>query len=287
MHRIRIVLIAVVVALGLLAPIGVASAGTTPASTTYYLAFGDSLAFGTPTPGFGYVDKLGTVLDKSHPGIELVNFGCAGESTATMLGESVCRAEGLYQKYGDARNQLEAAEWFLRHHPGAVTYLTLDIGSNDVLPCVNPSTGINLTCTATQLRAVGKNLPQILDRLSDDIADRKTKSAGMTYYDPILGFWSINQQWARQSVVVINGLNLLEASSYLRYGFRIAPVSFAFETNNFTTDTHSQLPVNVTKICALTYMCPNPPGSAVPNVHPNQDGYQLIADTFARTFHLG
>lgn len=50
-------------------PSGTAAANP-PRTTTYYLALGDSLAFGYPS-GFGYANYLTTTLQESQPGIEL------------------------------------------------------------------------------------------------------------------------------------------------------------------------------------------------------------------------
>ena len=37
-------------------------------------------------------------------------------------------------------------------------------------------------------------------------------------------------------------------------------------------------PFNVQRICALTWMCANPPVG--PNIHPNRRGHRVIANTF-------
>jgi len=197
-----------------LAPVGTAAANPPGDDLTWRL--GDSLAYGypyAPSTGIGYAYRLMSALLNSHPGIQLINLGCPGASTVTMLnGGGPCVGKGLYEQYGNSTNQLDAAVWLPQHNPGAVSYLTIDIGSNGVLPCFNTVTRINFHCTA---KAFGKPT-----------------------------------------------------------------------TSNFSIDPDSQLPINVTKICALTLLCPKPPGSAEPNIHPNRDGYQLIADTFARMFHV-
>jgi hypothetical protein len=88
----------------------------------------------------------------------------------------------------------------------------------------------------------------------------------------------VDQQTAKQSVLITNWLNVAEAGRYLQNGFRVAPVSFAFGTNDFSVPPNSPVPTNVANICKWTWMC------TVQNIHANCEGYQLIADTFARTF---
>ena len=73
----------------------VAGRGAT-APQRYYLALGDSIAYGIqPTklkPGArpsdfrtGYVDVVAARLRKASPGLQVVNYGCPGESTWTFV----------------------------------------------------------------------------------------------------------------------------------------------------------------------------------------------------------
>jgi len=41
---------------------------------------------------------------------------------------------------------------------------------------------------------------------------------------------------------------------------------------------HGTVPVDVAKLCALTWMCAAPPYG--PNIHANDEGYQVIATAF-------
>ena len=87
MRRIRSVvtiLLTALVAVGLMTPSGAAAADPPPDTSTYYLALGDSLAYGEPT-GVGYAEDLYKVRQLAHPGIKLIKLGCPRESTATMI----------------------------------------------------------------------------------------------------------------------------------------------------------------------------------------------------------
>ena len=85
---------------------------------SYYLALGDSIAYGfQPTkakPGArpsafdtGYVDVFAARLRKLSPKIQVVNYGCPGESTVTFTrGGCPTLADGV--KLHDAVSRLPA-----------------------------------------------------------------------------------------------------------------------------------------------------------------------------------
>jgi lysophospholipase L1-like esterase len=255
---------------GILLFAGSPAASAAPPST-YYLALGDSLSQGY-MPGVGntnsgYVDDLYRVLAARQPGLQLVKLGCSGETTTSMRSGGVCA-------YPGAGSQLTAAEAFLRSHPGQVSELTIDIGANDIDRCATGQV-IDPTCVTQGLRTLAGNLFAILAGLRQ--AGGPVPVVAMTYYDPYLAAWltgATGQQTAVESVLLTDALNAIEATEYALFAARIADVSAAFRTNDFTHSA-GELPINVATICQLTYMC------TVDNIHPNSAGYQLIADTFA------
>ncbi len=261
-------------------PAPAASAQAAPAhpkAVSYYVSLGDSLAQGVqanPQDGssvltpFGYPDQLYAQLKKSHPSLQLIKLGCPGETTTTMITGGICR-------YPSATSQVAQAVAFLRASRGHVAYLTINIGSNDVLQCTNFPTTIDAPCLAKAFATVGANLTTILGVLRSTVGWR-TATAGMTYYDPLLAAWTINRPLATQSVAATDQLNAVESAAYRRAGFRVAQVAAAFQTDNFQVPKNSSLPVNVVRVCALTWMC-----GAKPNVHPNTAGYSVIARSFA------
>jgi lysophospholipase L1-like esterase len=267
----------------------------TEPAVTYYLALGDSLAVGyqqeVPTDK-GYVDDLYDTLKAGQPGLKLVNLGCPGESTTTMInGNCPYQLENPTYKPYETRSQLGDAKKFIKEHPGQVSYITITIGSNDVLrsstppyeSCVDLVTGIIPACALAGISDVHHNLPTILQPLQE-LTGRKTLRAGMTYYDPYLAAWlqgESGQALAKQSLTFINLLNSVLAIGYLGNGFRVAPVSFAFQTNNFAPQNFppfGQVPTNVVNICTYTLMC------SLGDIHATEAGYSKIADVFAKTF---
>ena len=134
--------------------ITVALAGTAAGSTSrrledlapqsYYLALGDSMAYGfQPTKvnvppsavRTGYVDVLAAQLRKLDPQLQVVNYGCPGETTMTFA-----RGGCDWLKHGGKLHdpfrgsQLKAAEAFLRAHPGKVSPITLTLWGAELAP---------------------------------------------------------------------------------------------------------------------------------------------------------
>src|SRR5205807_484447 len=98
----------------------------------FYLALGDSLSRGaqpntagkTVAGHHGYSDQLFAVEKKKIKHLKLVELGCLGESTTTMINGGKC-------KYA-AGSQLKAAVKFIKKHKKDIAFVTIDIGANDV-----------------------------------------------------------------------------------------------------------------------------------------------------------
>jgi hypothetical protein len=101
----------------------------------YYLALGDSIAYGfqpkanaTRASAFrGYVEVFAARLRKLSPQIEVVNYGCPGESSVTFALGRCPTLPGvkLHNRYRGP--QLKAAVSFLRAHSGQVSPITLTL----------------------------------------------------------------------------------------------------------------------------------------------------------------
>jgi lysophospholipase L1-like esterase len=235
-------------------------------STRYYLALGDSLAFGFQPNGdftHGYVPQLAA----TRPDLTLVNLGCPGETSTTFVTGGRC-------PYPNGASQLATAVAFLRAHPGKVRVITIDIGGNDVDHCVT-STGIDQACFNQGLLDIAINLSVAVARLRH--AAPYAESVGMTYYDTVLAAWltgAAGQALAKQSLTFVHELNGLLNLIFRVGRFRVADVAAAFSTDDFTL-TPSGLPLNVARICQWTWMCVRR------DIHANTTGYGVIAQTFA------
>jgi len=253
--------------------------------TTYYLALGDSLsrgaqpnAQGTTVPtSQGYANFLYAAEKRKIKGLKLEQLGCLGETTTSML------SGGKFCSYS-AGSQLKAALKFIAKHK--ISFVTLDIGANDIDGCVSPTTGIDTTCIATGVAAIDKNVPVIAKDLRN-AAGSKVKIAGMTYYDPFLSAYlegATGQTEAELSVSLDKEINGTLTSDFAAQKFRVADVATAFNVYTpFTTTVSAPglgtVPVAVADTCELTWMCAAAPVG--PNIHANVDGYKEIAKVFA------
>ena len=147
------------------------------ATPTYYIALGDSLAHGVGAGnGQGYVDDIYAFEKQTQPDLQLVNLSCSGETTGTMINGGIC-------SYFTG-SQLGDAEAFLSVHPGQVSFVTIDIGGNDVALCFETLLPIDPVCVKNALPGATANLATILDGLRG--ADPTARIAGLEYYDPFL-----------------------------------------------------------------------------------------------------
>jgi lysophospholipase L1-like esterase len=259
----RLMCVSVAALLGLVLTVTPASASD--GSTRYYLALGDSLAFGFQPDGdftHGYVQQLSATLPK----LTLQNLGCPGETSTTLVAGGKC-------PYPGGGSQLATAVAFLRAHPGKVRLITIDIGGNDVNPCVS-ATGIDQKCFDRGLFAIAVNLSVTMARLR--AAAPYAQIVGMTYYDTVLAAYltgPAGQALAKQSLTLIHELNGL-LSLIFRFGrARVADVAAAFSTDD--TTLVGGVPVNVARICQWTWMCVRG------DIHANTTGYGVIARTFS------
>ena len=244
--------------------LSVPAAGASPAVSgpkQHYLALGDSLAFGFQPDGdltHGYVPDLFAVL-QGEGTKDVTNYGCGGESSATFINGGCPGGHAGFV-------QLTAAVDFLQAHPGKVSPVTLDIGANDVLRDINPTTcAINVSGFNADLAALDANLTETILpalRAALTVDGRVTGSiVMMNYYDPY-------QNTCPNTVPFVESLNQLLATD--ANGFAaIVDVFNAFGGPGVPNPN----------FCTLTWMCPAPP--LRPNIHPTTEGYSVIADTFA------
>ena len=260
--------------------LGAASLASAEIAPPYYLALGDSLSIGlqptlhgaVPTDQ-GYVDDLHAFYRLRIPGLRLAKLGCSGETTTTMLAGGVCSYT--------SGSQISEAVAFLHTH--RVALITLDIGANNLLPCIG-SSGIDPACVASGVNAVAADLPQILIALRA-AAGPSVPIVGMNYYDAFLAAWRLfpapdGPALAVASLQVVTLFNSTLEAIYNAFRVPVAPVAAAFHINDFSPGLLPSLPVNVELTLAWTWMGLPPPLG--PNIHPNAVGYAVIAGAFVK-----
>jgi lysophospholipase L1-like esterase len=272
--------------LALLVP-GVAQAKKKP---SYYVSLGDSYAAGfqpVPQPdgattrhGFAY--QLVGLANKRGYKLKLVNFGCAGETTETILKRTKkCRGLGPGGVKYAGKTQVAAATKFIKKHRGQIGLITVSIGGNDLTFCAKQPDPV--ACVGPALEKVKANGKVLMKRLRK-AAGKKTRIVGITYPDVLLGAWvNGNQDLAKLSVVAFQSLlNPALKALYESYGAKFVDVTTATgaytpleQTQNLAP--YGDIPVAVAEACELTYYC------QYEDIHPKTSGYTLIAQLIAAT----
>lgn len=287
--RVRMVVVIVAAGLctaGLLAGVGggIAPAGAADLGPHFYLALGASDSVGyQPTVARplgqrtdeGYADDLEATERARWSDLELVQLGCPGETTNAMLyGGDACHYA--------AGSELAAALAFLHLHPSTVL-VTVDLGYNDVGPCVGRGV-VDQTCLSNALGNVRVQLPEILAALQA-AAQPGTRIIGVGHYDPYLSSYLDGpggRAYAAETLDAMEQLNDTTRDVYTAAGVPMADVASAFamtSTDPTPLPGFGLVPENVERTCALTWRCaPSPLG---PNKHPNADGYRAIAGAIA------
>jgi hypothetical protein len=83
----------------------------------------------------GYVDVFAARLRKQSPNIQVVNYGCPGESIVTFVRGGCDWLKGggrLHDAFHGS--QLKAAQSFLQAHPGEVNPITVTLWGGDLVP---------------------------------------------------------------------------------------------------------------------------------------------------------
>jgi lysophospholipase L1-like esterase len=263
---------------------GIPAAHAGGGATVSYLALGDSMAVGyQPGRGetTGYVGRLWRSIRQQIPGLGLRNVGCAGETSLSMITgkHSPCHYA--------AGSQLDAAVSFLAAHPGEVAFITIDIGSNDLVNrCLDFETGlISKACVADQRPRLKKRLTHIVNALGT-AAGSGVPIVGMTYHDPFLGFWGLvpgGRALARADQRAWAVLNAGLATAYGNAGATVADVAATFRIDDFADTVvfpgRGRIPVNVARACGWTWFCSR---TFFGDPHPNWKGYRKVALTFDR-----
>lgn len=276
--RARVGAVVLIVAL-----LGTASPAHGSTESTYYVSLGDSAAAGYQPLGsdsHGYADQVHQRMQATRPELELLKLGCSGETAKTLISGT-----GSPCDYPSG-SQLNEATNFLRSHPGQIAFITINIGVNDVLErCFNGLTGvINILCVQRAMPGLQADLAAIIEALRD--AAPGAPIAGMSYWDPFLGLWTLSP--IGKALAVIDNRSMQELNAGLEVAYRDGSVLFADvagpEYFNIADFTHlvstrwGRVPVNVANACMWTWFCAGSGFEGDP--HPNTTGYGIIADAF-------
>jgi lysophospholipase L1-like esterase len=236
----------------------------------YYLALGDSLAFGfqfvtfnanvpsVPASLFstGYVDDLAGMLQEIRPRLTTLNYGCPAETSFTFIqGGCTYTAAGfpLHDPYDGS--QLSAALAVLHAHRGQVSPITINIGVNDLIG-LRTLCGDDVSCYFANgpavLDGIAANLQYILSQLRAAAPDAEIIT--FTNYDVAFLFDA-------RLLQLTQAFNSVVISTAAPSSVRVADVFGAFNGG----------PQPAT-LCALTFVC-----TPLQDSHPSDLGYEVIA----------
>jgi lysophospholipase L1-like esterase len=258
-----------------------------------YVSLGDSYATGFQPSvvdqqagtrnGFAY--QVPGLARKRGWNLKLVNFGCGGATTESLLEQTErCAGPGPGGRGWGGRTQIAAAERFLRQNRRRVGLVTVSIGGNDVTACARAAEPI--PCVVAAVQAIQENVTEIAERLRK-AAGKKVRIVGTTYPNVILGQWvgpDANQDLARLSNSAFKDfINPTLEKAYESAGGRFVDVtaaSGAYGSLEETTDrlaAYGTIPLPVAKVCEYTYYC------EYRDIHARTNGYRLIARLIVNT----
>jgi lysophospholipase L1-like esterase len=272
----------------LLALPGSALAAKRPAAQLY-VSLGDSYAVGyQPTaPGMGattthgFADQLPALARARGYRLKLVNFGCAGATTTSILQAVGCRAAALAPggRSYDTTTQARAAQSFIRANRDRIGLITVSIGGNDVTACARPGTD-PLACVSAAV-SIKANVGALAAGLRR-AAGAKIPIFGTTYPDVLLGaYLTGDPQMASLSIVAFRSLinpTLQAAYAAARGGFvdvTAATGAYGSMAQTTTLAPYGAIPTPVAKVCQLTYYC------QFADIHARTAGYRIIAQLVA------
>jgi lysophospholipase L1-like esterase len=278
----------------LLAAFAVPVAGATDGGGVY-ISLGDSVAAGTegpftPLTDHAYSDILFKRLRDDLGLTEHLKLACPGEDSKEMVdGEgSYCYGAATQPwagGYPAADTQLGAAVAALAANAGRVELITITIGANDILPCLEAED--MFACAVGQLGQIAANLPVVLGTLQ--AVAPGVPIVGMNYYNPVLAWGLLNPELAVMSQALVLTTNDTLETVFGYFGVPVADVETAFKTYNEA----GRIPLNLRVICKYTGMCekvvpgefvltdwrPTTPGPD-PDIHPNLAGHRRLAAIF-------
>ncbi|MGA7835086.1 MAG: SGNH/GDSL hydrolase family protein [Acidimicrobiales bacterium] len=252
--------------------------------SAYYLDVGASESLGFQPTGIphhngartdtGYANDL--IQREAYKGValSLEQVGCPGDTVQSVL--DTTKSDACYQA---PMTQLTKAAAYLQAHKSDPVLVTIDLGFNDVRPCLEANP-VNEICLATAIAAIQVDLPKVVSELTS-AAGPITHFVGIEYADPYLGYYFNGPAGPAEATATLEGIDRVDAvlqQVYTSAHVPIADVPSVFQTNDSAPETIANvgsIPTNVESACQLTWFCYATPFG--PDDHPNNAGYSLIA----------
>jgi len=281
-----------VLAAGLLVAAPATSLAAKRPAPQLYVSLGDSYATGYQATGVqqghntknGFAYQVPTYARQRGYRFKLVNFGCGGATTTTILDQVGCRPDARAIGGPDyaSTTQIAAAERYIRKHRHRVGLITVSIGGNDVTKCASDPDPI--TCVGGAVQGIKDNVGVLTRRLRA-AAGPKTPIVGITYPDVILGAWVLSPDHTLPELSVVAFKSLINPALQAAYAegqgafvdVTAATGAYGSLQEMTTLAPYGEIPVPVAKICELTYYC------QFQDIHSRTEGYAIIAKLVADT----
>lgn len=269
------------------------SGTTTPApgtpaqaeNTTGYVSLGDSYAAGyqpAPTGSTdGFAQQIAARSQATGIPLTLLNFGCPGATSSAVVQDRGCASAGSVpdrQQY-PGTTQLAAALDTMRSREGGIGLVTVSVGGNDILPCLD--TADPVACAQSLAPTIQQHVTEILSQVRQVIGP-EVPIVGITYPDVYVKDLDSTDPTARAraqtSVQVFREvLNPTLSAAYAAADAGFVDVtadSGAYRpADDVVTTTDGQtMPAAVAAVCQYTHYCSSG------DIHPTTAGYSFIAD---------
>lgn len=274
----------------------VAVASSRDGDQTYYVSIGDSYAAGYrpnadgpgSTSADGFVYQVHDKLAQSHDGWTTVNFACSGETAYAMTFEPGCNPAALAPGgtgYPD-RPQATAAADFIEAHSDRIGLVTVAMGGNDVMRCLNEGDPESAQrCAEVEVPRVVLSVDSLLSRIRATVGEQ-VPIVGVSYINVFVADHlapdPVSQRRAAFSVAMFeNYLNPALRQAYSKYGASfVDPTSLVGAdlppTDKSALPGHGTVMASISRVCALSYYC------SQGDPHPNREGHALIAGEVER-----
>ncbi|HEU4974004.1 MAG TPA: SGNH/GDSL hydrolase family protein [Baekduia sp.] len=277
-----------------LACVPVASADQAPSNLTppkaYYLALGDSLAYGYQQAKFaaelpaidpstfntGYVDVFASRLQQLSKGIVTVNDGCPGETSDSMINggptPGTCATGNgfpspwLHHPY--TGSQMDDAIAFLQAHSKNTSPVTINIGANDLLATQRQCAAEFGDGTLADLQCIQTRAPLTIGHVAQNLGSMlaRIRAAAPTTEIIVMGLYNPQFTLPGGDDLITQGFNPAMAGVAAQHG--------AFFADPFNTINHGAgYPSEAASVCSQIAIC-----TPLRDIHPFDNGYAAIAD---------
>lgn len=262
-----------------------------PDTSRFYVSIGDSYAAGYrpsadgsgTTSRDGFVYRVEERMRAADSQVQLANFGCSGTTAYGMAFDIGCADEARApggQPYTDTPQAVAAVD-FISQHSDRIGLVTIAIGANDLLRCVDePDPKSVQGCAEYEVPRVRSTLDWMLERIRAAVGD-DVPVVGISYINVFLaeGLEPDAAGAARAdtaTVVFQNYLNPVLSQTYMKYGAKFVDTTalagaYLPQTDKTWLPGHGTVPASIGRVCSLTYYC----GDKDP--HPNRAGHDMIA----------